>query len=140
LAISVISRMRGSGLIFIPGVLFLFFTACKKERSNGETIFRTGKNINGEIVVFRKSGENKIATACEDCHGRGGGNILNKDESIKYKDLSNPKLRKISYNDSLIKRFLEEKLKSDGSPANSPAFTKMNEQDKNDLIQFLKAL
>jgi hypothetical protein len=120
--------------------LVILLLSCRKEPSNGETIFRTGKNIKGETVAFTKRGEIEMATGCQECHGRRGGNILNKDESIKYKDLSDPKLHKVPYNDSLIKRFLDKKLKSDGSPADSPAFTKMSDQDKNDLIQFLKLL
>jgi hypothetical protein len=117
-----------------------FLMACKKPQSNGETIFRTGKNIRGEIVVFKMRGDLKLVTSCQDCHGRSGGNMINRKESIKFSDLSNPKLHAVPYNDSLIKRFLATKIKSDGIRADGAADTDMSDQDKNDLIQFLKML
>jgi hypothetical protein len=121
-------------------LLLMTLVSCKKELSNGETIFRKGKNLKGEMVVFKLKGDIKLLTSCQDCHGRSGGNIINKDESIKYKDLSDPKLRAIPYNDSLIIRFLDTKIKSDGTRAEGAANTNMSDQDKKDLLNFLKLL
>jgi|ERR1043165_978803 cytochrome c553 len=124
--------------IILLSISVILISSCKKEQSNGETIFRTGKNSRGEKVAWNEN--TNIATGCEDCHGRNGGNFLNKDESIRYKDLSNPKLHKVPYTDALLDRFLEQKLKSDGKKADTPIKTKMDQADKNDLIHFLKML
>jgi hypothetical protein len=125
---------------WLLGGLLLVISSCKKTKSNGETIFRTGKNLKGEVVSYREIADVRQASGCENCHGRRGGNVINKDESIKYKDLSDPKLHNVPYNDSLLKRFLDLKLKSDGTTAKTPIITKMGQQDKEDLILFLKTL
>ena len=121
--------------------LYPILTSCEKEYdSNGETIFRTGKNLKGEMMQDRNSSQRNAIYSCQDCHGRTGGNIINKDESIKYKDLIDPALRIVPYNDELIKRFLDEELKSDGTKANTGIVWKMSDKDKTDLIEFLKTL
>ncbi|HEX8515790.1 MAG TPA: hypothetical protein VF868_06280 [Bacteroidia bacterium] len=112
----------------------------KEERSNGELIYRTGRNLEGETMLDRKGSQLKLAESCQDCHGRTGGNFLNRKESIRYKDLSDPSLRDIPYNDSLIFRFLDHELKSDGSRAITRVKWKMNNRDKKDLVNFLKSL
>ena len=79
-------------------------------------------------------------SGCQDCHGRRGGNLLNRDESIKYKDLSNPKLHRVPYTEVLLERFLDEETKSDGSAANTGIVWEMGASDKADLIAYLKTL
>lgn len=124
-----------------PAIAFLIvFSSCEKPVSNGETIFRTGKNLEGEIVAYSQDLGIKRPMGCEGCHGRSGGHAINKDESIKYRHLTDPELHAVPYTDDLIRRFLREKLKSDGTRANTPVITKMSEKDENDLIGFLKTL
>ncbi len=60
--------------------------------------------------------------------------------SIRFKDLSDPAKHSVPYNEDLIKRFLDEELKSDGSVAVTGVAWKMSEKDKDDLIDFLKTL
>jgi hypothetical protein len=122
-------------------LILMTLLSCRKETpSNGELIFRTGKNKEGERMLDRKGSELKFVQGCQDCHGRTGGNFLNRKESVKYKDLTDPSLREIPYNDSLIFRFLDHELKSDGSKAITRVKWKMNIRDKKDLIDFLKRL
>jgi hypothetical protein len=120
--------------------LFISILSCKKERSNGELIFRTGKNEKGEIMQDLAASEKKQLNSCQDCHGRTGGNILNRKGSVKYKDLADGSLREIPYNDSLIFRFLDHELKSDGTAARTGVIWRMNTKDKQDLVAFLKTL
>lgn len=122
-------------------VISLFLNGCQKEEnmSNGEYIFRTGKNKEGKVLMDLSRSQ-RPPSACQDCHGRSGGNILNRDESIKYKDLTNPKLHKIPYTDALLERFLDEELKSDGSVANTGVVWSLSASEKADLIAFLKTL
>lgn len=127
--------------IIASSLLMLTVTSCRKEeRSNGELIFRTGRNTDGKSVLDQNASVIKLVQGCQDCHGRNGGNILNRKESIKYKDLTDPSLRDIPYNDSLIVRFLNEELKSDGSTAKTGVVWKMDARDQQDLISFLKSL
>jgi hypothetical protein len=129
-----------SYLILATGIFFIL-PACKKEKlSNGESIFRTGKNLDGKVMMDVKASERKIQASCQDCHGRNGGSVLNRKESIKYKDLTDPSLRDYPYNDSLIERFIDQRIKSNGSAANTGVVWKMGKQDKIDLLEFLKTL
>lgn len=93
--------MDRKGLITLI-ITLVFIYSCKKESryTNGETIFRTGKNKAGKIMMDINASRIKISASCQDCHGRNGGNILNKRESIKYKDLTDPSLRDYPYTDS----------------------------------------
>jgi hypothetical protein len=119
----------------------ILLLACKKEnQTNGELIFRTGKNEYGIIMKDRNASKKKGLRSCQDCHGRTGGNFFNRKESIKYSDLIDPKLREVPYTDSLLIRFLDQELKSDGSPAETGIVWNMSNKDKRDLIEFLKTL
>ncbi|MEY2829675.1 MAG: hypothetical protein RIQ33_1533 [Bacteroidota bacterium] len=126
---------------------------CKKEMksnsditsysTNGEAIFRTGKNKNGEVLQDINSSEMKMVHSCQNCHGsdgKGGDIMMRNTPSIRYKDLINPKIHTIPYNDSLIIRFIDHELKSDGTKANTGVVFKMSLQDKKDLINYLKIL
>ncbi|MES2747371.1 MAG: hypothetical protein V4648_03270 [Bacteroidota bacterium] len=60
--------------------------------------------------------------------------------SIKFSQLSNPNNYNVPYNDSLFYRFLDHDIKSDGTKVNSGVSWKMNQQDKKDLLDYLKTL
>ena len=138
--------------IFVIGTIItgVFVSSCKKETNkfttNGETIFKTGKNIQGEVLQdLSKSEMNGSIHGCADCHGddgkgkyRGGGS--KQTGSITYNDLTNPSKYSPVYSDSLIKRFIDSETKSDGTHANTGVVFVMQENDKVDLINFLKQL
>jgi hypothetical protein len=127
--------------ILLISALCFAFVGCKKENvTNGETIFRTGKNLDGKVMMDVNASERKFQAGCQDCHGRNGGNRINRKESIKYSDLTDASLRDQPYNDSLIIRFIDQRIKSDGTPGNTGVIWKMGAQDKRDLLEFLKTL
>ncbi len=119
----------------------LFITAsCSKQTflTNGETIYMTGKNLNGEKMLDRGASRIKIANSCKTCHGKSGDRM--NSVSIKFSYLSNSNNFAVSYTDSLFFRFLDHDLKSDSTKANIGVIWKMNNQDKKDLLQYLKTL
>ena len=76
-------------------------SSCSKDETyptNGETIFRTGKNKSGVVLQdFSKSEKNGSVHGCADCHGedgqgkyRGGGD--QQTFSISYTDLTTSNL------------------------------------------------
>jgi cytochrome c len=122
------------GIILVVG-------GCKKEtfNSNGETIFRTGKNLNGEGLQDLAASDMKMLHSCVNCHGSNGKGTKSN-PSITFSDLSNPALHTIPYNDSLLIRFLDHELKSDSTAANTGVVWRMSSAEKTDLIAFLKTL
>jgi cytochrome c553 len=106
--------------------------------SSGEKIYHTGKNLQGEKLLDRSASRIKIVNSCVTCHGKNGDKM--NGVSIKFSYLSNPNNFSIPYTDSLLFRFLDKDLKSNGSKANIGVIWKMNDQDKRDLLAFLKTL
>lgn len=121
-------------------LLSFILYSCGKQiyTSNGEMIYKTGKNIIGESLIDKETSSIKFFTKCISCHGKNGDRMRKK--SIKFIDLSNPKYYAVPYNDTLFFRFLDKDLKSDGSLANIGVRWKMSEKDKNDLLEYLKSL
>ncbi|MBL7773613.1 MAG: hypothetical protein JNM95_12175 [Chitinophagaceae bacterium] len=121
-----------------------YLVGCKKVTyaTNGETIFKTGKNKSGKVLQNIDKSSMKMAHSCSSCHGNdgSGGSMMENTPSIKYNDLTNPALHNIPYTEELIKRFLDHELKSDSTVANTGVVFEMDETDKNDLITFLKTL
>jgi hypothetical protein len=106
--------------------------------TNGETIYKTGKNIKGEKMLDKSASRIKIVSSCITCHGKNGDRMNGL--SIRFSSLSNPNNFAIPYNDSLVYRFLDDDLKSDGTKADIGVIWKMNDQDKKDLLDYLKTL
>ena len=79
-----------------------------------------------------------IFKSCQSCHGPKGDRMGKT--NIAFSSLSNPVLYPSPYTDDLVIRFLDEDLKSDGHKANIGVRWKMTEEDKKDLIAFLKTL
>ncbi|MBS1493134.1 MAG: c-type cytochrome [Bacteroidetes bacterium] len=112
---------------------------------NGETIFKTGKNLSGEVLQdMEKSEMSGMQHSCAHCHGESAEGKphrrMGPTGSIKFKDLSDANLHKVPYTDELFFRFLDKELKSDGSPASTGVVWKMSEKDRNDLLAYLKTL
>ena len=106
--------------------------------TNGETIYKTGRNSEGEELLDKRNSFIKITGSCKTCHGKNGDRM--KNSSIKFSDLSNPAKFPVPYTDSLFFRFLDHDLKSDGSKANIGVIWKMSTKDKTDLLEYLKTL
>ena len=123
-------------------LLFVCMTiiSCNKTLyvANGETIYKTGKNVKGEKMLDKSASRIKIVNSCITCHGKNGDRMDGL--SIQFSFLSNPNNFAIPYNDSLVYRFLDHDLKSDGTKANIGVIWKMNDQDKKDLLEYLKTL
>ena len=114
------------------------FTATYTGKSNGETIYITGKNLQGEKMLNKAASRIKLVRSCKDCHGKNGDKI--ESASIRFKDLSDPSKHIVAYNDSLFFRFLDDDLFSNGTKANIGVIWKMNDKDKKDLLDYLKSL
>jgi cytochrome c553 len=141
--------MKTIFIISIAVCVTATLSSCKKEKNvspnyatNGETIFRTGKNKQGDVLQDIDKSAMKMAHSCVSCHGsNGNGNGMMKNTpSIRYSDLTNPLLHKIPYTDELLERFIDHELKSDGTIANTGVVWKMNSQEKQDIINYLKQL
>ncbi|MFT3702715.1 MAG: hypothetical protein QM802_10110 [Agriterribacter sp.] len=124
------------------GYLFMYFSlyscSAKIYSTNGETIYKTGKNLHGQHLLDKKSSRIKIVSSCKTCHGSDGERI--KTASIRFSYLSNSDHFSVPYNDSLFFRFLDHDLKSDGTKANIGVIWKMSDNDKADLLLYLKTL
>jgi hypothetical protein len=107
-------------------------------QTNGETIYKTGRNLQGEKLLNKHASRITIVHSCKTCHG-DKGNKMNG-VSIQFSYLSNPNNFIIPYNDSLFFRFLDHDLKSSGAKANIGVIWKMNDRDKMDLLEYLKSL
>lgn len=119
-------------------------TAPSSYAINGEAIYRTGRNKQGQIMQDVANSQMKMAHSCQNCHGADGkgmmGGGMPATPSIRYVDLSDPQLHAIPYNDTLLIRFLDHELKPDSTIAQTGVAWKMSMQDKLDLIAFLKTL
>jgi predicted small secreted protein len=119
--------------------LFLLASCNRNTYStNGETIYRTGKNISGESLLNRDASRIKIVNSCRNCHGKDGEAM--KGMVLKFSWLSDSANFSVPYTDSLFYRFLDHDLKSDGSKANIGVIWQMSYKDKKDLLDYLKTL
>jgi len=123
-------------LIFFA--VFIFVSGCSKNtfRTNGESIYKTGKNLDGKTLLDKQASQIALFKSCRSCHGVRGNNI----KSIRWSSLSDSSKHKIPYNKFLFFRFLDEDLKSDGSHARTSVHWKMTENEKSDLLEYLKEL
>ncbi len=119
-------------------VLAIFSCAKHLYPTNGETIYKTGKNKNGKKLLDKSKSRITFVKGCKGCHGKNGDG--NKDCIIQWSYLSNHQKLSIPYTDSLFFRFIDNDLKSDSSHAETGVHWNMSEQDKKDLLEFLKTL
>jgi len=118
----------------------LLIVSCAKKTyvSNGESIYRTGRNLHGEKLLDREASSIKIVNSCQGCHGKSGDRMSRV--SVKFSYLSDPGNFAVAYTDSLFFRFLDHDLKSDGTKADIGVIWKMSDADKRDLLLYLKKL
>lgn len=124
-------------ILLLTAILLI---SCSKHifLTNGEKIYKTGRNLNGEKLLDGPNSRIKIVNSCKTCHGKNGDKM--KSISIKFSYLSNPNNFSIPYTYSLFFRFLDHDLKSDGTKANIGVIWKMNDKDKKELLGYLKTL
>ncbi len=121
-------------------MLMLIVAGCsvKSYLTNGEAIYRAGKNLQGQKLLDRKKSRIDFVKNCQGCHGKNGDAMDNC--NIKWSWLSDPAKMAVPYNDSLFFRFLDKDIKSNGAPARTGVHWDMSAADKKDLIGFLKTL
>ena len=121
-------------------LVLTLLTSCGKKvyQTNGETIYKTGRNLQGEKMINRRASSIPLVKSCVTCHGRNGDAM--KAVSIRFSDLSSRNKLTVPYTDTLFYRFLDLDLKSDGTKANIGVIWKMNDKDKQDLLDYLKSL
>ena len=124
-------------ILAIIGII-LYSCSTKMYSSNGESIYRTGKNLAGEYLLDKNKSQITLFHSCQRCHGKNGDAM--KACNIKWSYLSNPQYYNIPYNDSLFFRFLDLDLKSDGTPARTGVHWKLSETEKKELLDFIKTL
>jgi hypothetical protein len=131
--------MKNIKLYFLSTIAIVIISCNKQTFStNGETIYRTGKNLNGDNMLDKSASRIKFVNSCITCHGKNGDRM--NGVSIKFSDLRNSVLHSLPYNDTLFFRFLDQDLKSDGTKANIGVIWKMNDHDKRDLLEYLRKL
>jgi cytochrome c553 len=121
-------------------IMALILISCVNKlcETNGETIYKTGRNLQGEKLLNKKESRIKFVHNCKTCHGKSGDKM--NTVSIRFSYLSNSKNFTVLYTDSLFFRFLDQDLKNNGTKANIGVIWRMNEQDKKDLLAYLKTL
>ena len=92
--------------------------------------------MDGKQLLDKKNSQITFLKSCRSCHGDNGTRISN----IQWKALSDSSLHEVPYNDTLFYRFLDKDLKSDGSRAKTGVHWLMSQQQKADLLQYLKQL
>lgn len=106
--------------------------------SNGEKIYHTGQNMQGEKLLDKEKSSITIFKSCKSCHGKDGASF--KSPNIQWSYLSDPGNLQVAYTESLFFRFLDKDIKSNGTPAAIGVHWKMSDKDKRDLIGYLKTL
>jgi hypothetical protein len=126
--------------ILLCGLIFSQMWSCRKERNltNGESIYRNGIDQFGTEVLDKGQSKITIFKSCQGCHGKDGDRM--RSCTIRWSYLSNAENFKVPYNDTLFYRFIDEDLKSDGTPAQTGVHWNLSEKDKKDLLEFLKGL
>lgn len=126
-------------LFFLPVMCTAMYSCTVKTyQTNGEAIYKTGRNLQGLAVLDRKASRIPLVNSCQTCHGKNGGRITRA--SVRFSDLSDAHRFSVPYNDSLFFRFLDQDLRSDGKKANIGVIWKMSDKDKRDLLAYLKTL
>ncbi|RYY69815.1 MAG: hypothetical protein EOO13_08440, partial [Chitinophagaceae bacterium] len=82
----------------LVGITAVAMVSCTKQTfsTNGETIYRTGKNQYGEKLLDKKASSIKFVNSCATCHGKNGDRMSNV--SLKFSNLSNSQKYIVPYN------------------------------------------
>ena len=132
--------MKGLIIITTAIVSICITVSCshKSYMTNGEMIYRRGRNLDGRPLLDKSNSQIRIIKSCQGCHGETGDRMRNC--NIKWSQLSDPGKISVIYNDSLFARFLDKDIKSDGTPAQTGVHWNMTQREKKDLVEFLKSL
>lgn len=151
-------RVRRTWLLAGIGALLTLAAACglgqRSYSSNGERIFFTGTNSRGERIPHEGGFGmmmGMMRVSCAQCHGsdgQGRRTMMFTTPNITYRNLTDPEGMKEpdggrghTYTDATIRRAITEGLDAEGEPLDSvmPRW-RMDDQDLNDLIEYLKTL
>jgi len=121
-------------------VAVMILVSCWRQTyvSSGEMIYRTGKNKDGQRLLDKNNSSVRIFKSCQGCHGKTGDRMRNC--NIKWSRLTDPGKIPVVYTDSLFARFLDKDIKSDATAAQTGVHWNMTQQEKKDLVEFLKSL
>jgi hypothetical protein len=127
-------------IFIILTTLTIAVISCARQSysTNGETIFRSGKNADGQSLLDKNNSSIRIFKSCQGCHGKSGDRM--RSCNIQWSHLSDATKMEVPYNDSLFARFIDKDIKSDGTAAQTGVNWKMCLKEKSDLVQFLKTL
>ncbi len=127
-------------VIILCGLVLGHLCSCHKARNltNGESIYRNGVDQSGTEVLDKEQSKITIFKSCQGCHGKNGDRM--RSCTISWSYLSNGENFDVPYNDTLFYRFIDEDLKSDGTPAQTGVHWNLSDKDKADLLEFLKGL
>lgn len=163
--------LLGLAALLIGGAIVLSMWLAAEHRSasvpagppdvaNGQSIYSTGKNLNGDVIVHiggpLRGNLARVPLPCMGCHGADGhGGIIGvlfyqiEVPPVTWQVLSNPaptgpdKLEtRPAYNEQTVARAIRDGIKSDGTRLDvltMPRYS-LGAQDVNDLIGYLKTL
>ena len=151
-------RVSKTWLLAGIGALLTLAAACglgqRSYSSNGERIFFTGTNSRGERISYEGGFSmmmGMMRVSCADCHGsdgQGRRTMMFTTPNITYSNLTDPEGMKEpggerghTYTDDMIRRAITKGLDAEDEPLDSvmPRW-RMDDQDLNDLIEYLKTL
>ncbi|MBN8782503.1 MAG: hypothetical protein ABS85_00220 [Sphingobacteriales bacterium SCN 48-20] len=121
-------------------LIAILVTSCAKSvySSDGESIYKSGKNLAGKNLFDRQKSRITLFKSCQGCHGPSGNRV--SDCNIQWSYLSDSAKIAVPYTKGLFFRFLDEDLKSDGSKAQTGVHWQMSDDEKSALIDYLKSL
>jgi cytochrome c553 len=106
--------------------------------SNGESIYKTGKNLAGISLLDKKKSEITIFRTCKSCHGPTGSRIKSCD--ISWSRLTDTSKIEVPYTRESFYRFIDQDIKSDDTKAATGVHWQMTNEEKDDLMAYLQQL
>ena len=118
----------------------LIISSCSRAMfsSNGESIYKSGKNLSGKSLLDKQNSKLTIIKSCEGCHGSFGKRVRNC--NIQWSYLTDATYMRVPYTKELFYRFIDEDLMSDGSPAITGVHWRMTNSEKDAIINYLNTL
>jgi hypothetical protein len=132
--------MRSKQVIRPLFLIMMLLTSCSKAiyTTNGESIYKSGKNLSGKSLLDKQNSPITIIKSCNGCHGSSGTRVRNC--NIQWSHLTDANRMSFPYTKELFYRFMDEDLKSDGSRAITGVHWQMTKNEKDDLINYLNTL
>ncbi|MES2560394.1 MAG: c-type cytochrome [Bacteroidota bacterium] len=106
--------------------------------TNGESIYSSGRNLSGKVLLDKRNSQITLFKSCSGCHGPSGSRIRNC--NIQWSYLTDSSKISVPYTRELFYRFMDKDIKSDGTNAKTGVHWQMTVQDKSDLLEYLRTL